>query len=301
MTELKRLPARFIGDQIFLEPKFADGSSLTLFTDTGGGMLIKPNMLHKASEVINKTTQESFLTSDGDPVELQQAFFPEFSAEGWIPGINGLPGLSFFVFEDTTGLMKDVDGMIGQQWFADRIWTMDYLQNEFYFGCTIDNLSGSHSCPLAFMENEEGERIVSFPRIQATVDGKIIDFLFDTGATVFLSDDVHNAIEDNGPKTRGTCFVTSSLFDEWKRNHPDWLTFENADELLNESMIRVPEVDIAEYKVGPVWFTRRADTNFHDYMSSFMDKKIDGAIGGSLFRYFSIVVDYPNAVAYFCT
>lgn len=300
MLTLTRLPAEFIGHRIFVNPLFDDGASLALFTDTGGSMLIKPNVLHKATKIISKSTEESFLTSDEDRGEFQQAFFPAFNAEAWIPGIDGSPGLWFIVFEDTHGRLKDVDGMIGQQWFADRVWTIDYLNQEFHLGCTRDDFSNGQSCPLAFMTDEKGKRLVSFPRIQATVDGETIDFLFDTGATVFLSDKVYNIIGDGGPQIRGTSFITASVFERWKRNHPDWLTYDDADELLNESMIQVPEVEIAGYKVGPVWFTRRADTSFHDYMSSFMDRKIDGAIGGSLFQYFSIVVDYPNAVAYFC-
>ncbi|OPG15398.1 hypothetical protein [Ferroacidibacillus organovorans] len=300
MPTLTRLPAEFIGHRIVVKPFFDDGVSLALFTDTGGSMLIKPNVLHKATKIISKSTEESFLTSDEDREELQQAFFPAFNAEAWIPGIDGNPGLWFIVYDDTHGLLKEVDGMIGQQWFADRVWTIDYLKEEFHLGCTRDDLSNGQSCPLDFKTDEEGKRLVSFPRIQAKVDGETIDFLFDTGATVVLSDKVYNLIGDGGPQTRGTSFITASVFERWKCNHPDWLTCDDADELLNESMIQVSEVEIAGYKVGPVWFTRRADTNFHDYMSSFMDKKIEGAIGGSLFQYFSIVVDYSNAVAYFC-
>ena len=62
-------------------------------------------------------------------------------------------------------------------------------------------------------------------------------------------------------------------------------------------MIRVPQVKIAGNVVGPVWFTRRDDHNFHQYMSSMMDRQIDGALGGSALKYLRIIVDYPNEQA----
>jgi hypothetical protein len=34
-------------------------------------------------------------------------------------------------------------------------------------------------------------------------------------------------------------------------------------------------------------------------MARFMDRPVDGALGGSALKYFRVVVDYPNAVAIF--
>ena len=56
-------------------------------------------------------------------------------------------------------------------------------------------------------------------------------------------------------------------------------------------MIQVPVVYIAGYDVGPVWFTRRADANFHSYLSQWMERRVEGALGGSLLQYFSMVVE----------
>ena len=63
-------------------------------------------------------------------------------------------------------------------------------------------------------------------------------------------------------------------------------------------MIKVPEIQIGSITVGPVWFTRRADENFHDFMSSMMDRKVEGAVGGSLLKYLQVVIDYPKEIAY---
>jgi hypothetical protein len=65
-------------------------------------------------------------------------------------------------------------------------------------------------------------------------------------------------------------------------------------------MIEVPEVRIAGHTVGPVWFTRRPDAAFHDFMARMMDKPSDGAVGGSALRHFQrVTVDWANAVAVF--
>ncbi len=103
-----------------------------------------------------------------------------------------------------------------------------------------------------------------------------------------------------GDEVRGTSFVAGSVFDAWRARHPDWRFVPDADvNVALEPMIEVPAVAIAGHEVGPVWFTRRADRNFHEYMSSMMDRRVDGALGASLFSYFRITVDYPNAVATF--
>jgi len=110
-----------------------------------------------------------------------------------------------------------------------------------------------------------------------------------------------SALLDDGPPVRGTSFVTHSLFEVWRTRHPDWRVVENADAYGGEAMIQVPVVHLAGYDVGPVWFTRRSDANFHEYLSQWMDQRVDGALGGSVFQYFAMVVDYPRARAYFST
>ena len=72
-----------------------------------------------------------------------------------------------------------------------------------------------------------------------------------------------------------------------------------AESGTHEAMIEVPKIKIAGYEVGPVWFTRRANKNFHELMSRFMGKQVEGAVSGNAFRFFRITVDYPKAVAVF--
>lgn len=133
------------------------------------------------------------------------------------------------------------------------------------------------------------------------VDGETLDLLFDTGATTNLSPEAVQALDDNRPAARATCFIAAVHFEKWRKQHPDWRGIEKADIIGNgrEPMIEVPLVSIAGHKVGPVWFTRREDKNFHEFMSQWTDKQVEGALGGNALHRFRITVDYPNAVAHF--
>ena len=114
-----------------------------------------------------------------------------------------------------------------------------------------------------------------------------------------LSEAAAAALKDHGARIRATSSIVASTFDDWTRRHPDWRVIPQADEFQNEAMIEVPSVTVAGYEVGPVWFTRRADKNFHEFMSRFIDRTIEGALGGNVLRSFRMTVDYPGAAAYF--
>lgn len=98
---------------------------------------------------------------------------------------------------------------------------------------------------------------------------------------------------------RRTSFIVESVFEQWREEHPEWRVLDHADRMLDTPMIEVPEVRIGNQAVRPVWFTVRPDSNYHEYMSQWMDRRIDGALGGSALRYFRVIVDYPNAIAVF--
>ena len=78
------------------------------------------------------------------------------------------------------------DGMLGQAWFGDRIWTFDYAA-----GRLLLHPEGSSAIPedapttdLGFRTDSLGNRLTHFPRVQAVVDGDTLDFLLDTGAGI---------------------------------------------------------------------------------------------------------------------
>ena len=128
------------------------------------------------------------------------------------------------------------------------------------------------------------------PLIPVKIDGNEYEFLFDTGAMVGLTDDALQILDDGLGNWRGTSFLRASIFNELRDAHPEWIYIENACSYSKEALLVVESIEIAGYKIGPVEFIRR-DLVGLDWSG--------GAIGGSVFQYFTITLDYPNKYVLF--
>ncbi|UVI29416.1 hypothetical protein [Paenibacillus spongiae] len=291
------MPAEFIENRIIVRPKTKQGTTFRLLADTGGGCFITPEAARKANLFVSEDIM------DGARCKLAEP--PIFLDSDWIPPLmmKGDHG-KYPVLEEQSTFLEGLDGLIGQAWFADRVWTFDYFAEKIiYHDQWASNKSITndrcHCVQLGFQKDNNGVRNNHFPRIQAVIDGETIDFLFDTGATLCLSDKGLSELNDKGSRFRGTSFITHSVFKKWVARHPDWRVIGNAEQHTGLPIIEVPEMIIAGCTVGPVWFTMRPDPNFHEFMSQWMDKQVEGALGGSVFQYFRITLDYPNELAYF--
>lgn len=279
--------ARFDQHRVFFDTKGKEGETVSFYTDTGGGKLIYPEAAEKLGLKIDSLEEGENMMEMINLLDL-------FSQKG-----HPTPVGPHFVYRGERG-GSNYDGMLGAHWFADKIWNFDYQKEKLYLMEEVDwsNLDKKHIVDLGFMSNGKGQHATHFPRIPIKVDGKIIQTLFDTGANAPLSDSAKAHF--GGADQAATSFMIATIFDEWRAEHPDWPYLESADLTLDEAMIQVPEMEIAGHKVGPVWFSRRADKNFTEFMSQWMDEPIEGAIGGSCFKYFSrLIVDYPQEKAYF--
>lgn len=238
----------------------------------------------------------------GDKAQYEVMQFPSFIEGKSIPSpSNKYWGNGGLIKVDDRKISED--GFLGGRWFADKVWNLNYLQNSFYFlaGGLNTELNGFDEVALGFQVNSKGTRTMNFPRISVTIDGEPIDMLFDTGATITLSEDAaKNLSYAKGTKIGGS-FIIRSLFDKWHKSNPDWPVIENGDIIKGHafSMIQVPSITIGKLSTGPVWFSVRNDFSFTQWMSNMMDKPIAGAIGGSGLKYFNVVIDYPEAKAYF--
>jgi hypothetical protein len=221
--------------------------------------------------------------------------------DGDFPEPLGAPDHRLPIFRPDEGIAPEFDGMLGQAWFADRIWTFDYPSQRLLMHRTEPPPEvGVSTAQLGFLTDSTGTRVLSFPRITVVVDGDALDLLFDTGATIELTAAAQQQMSDPGPAARGTSFITTEVLNRWRERHPEWRVILDADETVADmAMIEVPEVSIAGLTVGPVWFTERPNANFHEYMSQWMDRRPDGALGGNALRFFRITLDYPAAVAHF--
>jgi len=284
-----------VADRFFVEPITTSGARLLLYTDTGGGLFLTRGAVERLGLPTEQVTDDEGL-SEG--VKL-----PPFKPEASIPPITVLGGHLGVASKDKNGCQRESsDGMLGQAWFKDRTWTFDYPGRKLLLRVTGDLPAHdvSHQVSLGFRMNVAGMRGANFPRIQAQIDGETVDLLFDTGATVNLTDQAAAALADGGPLARATSFIVQSTFDRWQKAHPEWRVIEGADLCAHgEPMIELPRITVAGYEVGPVWFVRRPDTNFHEWMSQWMDKRVDGALGGSALHDFRVSVDYPSAVGVF--
>jgi hypothetical protein len=65
------------------------------------------------------------------------------------------------------------------------------------------------------------------------------------------------------------------------------------------ALVQVSNVRVAGYDSGPAWFAVRPDANFHEYMSQWMDKRVEGALGGNVLRGFRVTVEYGVGVGVF--
>jgi hypothetical protein len=288
------LPTKFENNQIFLVPTLSDNTPVRFFTDTGGGF----NAISKELYEIYKWP--TLLKIDGkDKVALSA--MPNFQKGKSIPigGINNyMEGHLFIESQENISKNSKVDGFLGGRWHAEKIIKFDYINKSMSVYNSIDNvgIEQFHCLKLGFQKDDE-KYTTAFPSIEIKVLDTILPMLFDTGATARLSTEAKVILENNSSEI-GTSYIVSSIFDKWRNENPKWQVIKNADLLSGEAMIKVPEVQIGSITVGPVWFTRRADENFHDFMSSMMDRKVEGAIGGSLLKYLRVVIDYPKEIAY---
>ncbi|MEP6482917.1 MAG: hypothetical protein ABJB01_00610 [Rudaea sp.] len=294
------LPARFIANRLFLVPQTDAGKIVDFYVDSAGGtnMICRSTaeQLHLKMTPFNNPEFESELGKN-----LAKAAMPTFKAGAGIPS-NAIGDKTLLVHDcrKESGSPVDAAGFLSSRWLAGRVWTWDYPAEKFRVEANdFRPAVGAQKILIAFKTDSKGKRVFDMIRFPIRVDGQTIDMLLDTGATTTLTADALKTIGDKLPAERATSFIAESIFNRWHTAHPEWHTIEHAEERTNASMIEVPEIEIAGSHVGPVWFTLRRDTDFHDFMSAVTDRQIEGAIGGDAFYHFVMTIDYPNAVAYF--
>lgn len=300
------IPSRYDEHRWYVTPVTPKGETLLFYTDTGGGlnMLFAPaadrlGVPRQPTELEGRKA-EAVAWSDLVPGSPVPPPVPEGPAGGRLIVVP-YEGETRMMFPPTESGLPREAGFLGRWWFADRVWTFDYPGRRLLLRAPGDvpTHDPAHRVALGFQTGPDGRRTTHFPRIPVGIDGETLDLLFDTGASTTLTPAGLAAIQDNRPASRAASFITASVFERWRKKYPGWRVIEKAEAGSNEAMIEVPSVQLGGYTVGPVWFTRRKDRNFHEYMSQWMDRKIEGALGGSALQYLRVTVDYPNAVAVF--
>ena len=278
------LPVELVENRFILTPRLEGGRRIRLYSDTGGGhTILAPELVAELGLAVDHPPAGA----EGPP----RTGWPRWSEGAGIPRPAG-PALVMAL----TQLGQGLDGFLGQDWFGGRTWTFDYPGKRLLLREGGDLPSGAR---IPFHLPKPGPETAAFGRITIEVDGKPLDVLFDTGATTELGPEALAKVGDGRSAQRATSFMKAAVFDGWHKAHPDWPVVEKAEARTGADMIRAPAVVVAGQKVGPVWFTRRPDKAFDEFMSSMMDAPVVGAIGGSGLRYFRITVDYAQGVAVF--
>jgi hypothetical protein len=292
------IPTQFDQDRFFAVPTTQDGKTLRMIADTGGGMFIFDDAARRLNlKVVGVNTDDykglactlpAFADGKGIPtpqVQMQDGVFPVAPAP---------------VRRNLSWFTDDIDGILGEPWFAGRVWTFDYVDQRLllYLGGAPKPSEKAHRVEMGLRKPEPSARVPSYPRIQASIGGETFDMLLATGSAAAIN---ANALKEigEGPATRATSLISNSVFDRWKKEHPDWRVVSNAEQDSGEPMIEVPKVTVGGFDVGPVWFTQRPDSNFRDHFSEWMDKPVEGAIGSNALRGMRVTLDYSNRVAWF--
>jgi hypothetical protein len=280
VTQDVQLPARFADGLVYVEPETSAGAKLTLLTDTGGGLYV-------TEQAVERTGMRPMSLFGAKLTRL-----PALRPTAWIPEVTGAE--KWMLVAEMGG-----DGMLGQRWFAGGVWTFDYPAQKLIlhhqpFSPTTSEMA--HAVSLGFL-HQFGVRTGHHPRFTVRVYGQPIEALLDTGATVWLTSEAMQVIGEPGESERATSFISTKLFEGWRKTHPEWRVIKKGCEKSHEDLIEVPEIEVAGLRSGPVWFTRRGEGNYA-WMSSFMDGPISASIGGNTFRDFRLTIDYPNAIAY---
>lgn len=293
------IPTNYAGDRFFATPVTQSGDTMTLFLDTGDMSRVWDTAAARFRMELTGVN-----TTRGP---LRVAKLPVFHAARSVPDVN-VGARRVIVTPPTdrfdTLMSSHTYGQLGANWFADRIWSMDYPQRRLTLLSTLHGVpTSAHKAPLAFPTDPDGQRVGHSPGIVVEIDGDSLSMLFDTGATVWLTDAARTATNDGGPTERATSLAWLWLFNKWRQRHPEWRVLEKADSSSGESLIEVPSVRIAGFDVGPVWFrSLKSASNPPPPRPSdipLLGSRISGTIGGNVFRHFQIYVDYPKSEAWF--
>jgi hypothetical protein len=285
-----QLPAKMEHHRFFIEAQAPNGQVLRLFTDTGGGMNLSTSGADKLGVKYEVPKEPADQPAGTTPwPRYSGAWIPlpkSAKADMELPVLVPPPGMTF-------------DGMLGMEWFGDRNWEFDYRAGTLRLlpDGALPKVDPAHVVKLGFPLKDDGRHSAHFPRIPARIDGEDLQFLFDTGATFRLDEVAAAMLGDANVRERAGNFITATVMQGWRERHPDWQYLDKGDGGM--AMIRVPDVEVGGYHTGPAWFSARPDKAFHEYMAQWMDRPVDGALGGEAFRSFRITVDYLSATAVF--
>lgn len=289
------VPTTFESGHFYATPRLANGKSMRLMLDTGGGTA--PTSWISASQAAQLgVSVDHECEVDG---RAYSAASPAYEASSRLPDLSTLcRGVVVFPDEQVQGM----PGQVVPSYFTGGVWTFDYPGRKVLIhGNQWRPSKDAHRASLGFKKLPDGHHI-GWPRITVNVDGESLSMLLDSGATARPTPQgLQASPRDLTDGITVGSYITQSTFRQWIARHPDWLVLEKGDALFPSfgRMIRVPELEVAGWRLGPVWFIERPDKAFHSMMASLMDEPPEGAIGGNVLERFRLTINYKDSEAWF--
>lgn len=279
-----KIPASFQNSRVFVTPTY-NGVEAKILVDSGGRSGIYPEFqwYWGNGDHAPKDGMLSF------PNAVGLAIGNDSEVPGYLRLLQGPPEVT----EEFTMMRKVMlDGILGHLWLAKQVWEFDYL------GKSLTRLESSKKVAGTKITMHFKSDKLFYPRIAVKVLDKEYQVLLDTGATSFYSQEAMSKIKVT-EAFQASSFIRESIFEKWRKENPTWEVIEKGDRMGRKPLIKVPEVTVSGKKVGPVWFAARNDSSYDLEMANLMDCKCDGAVGGNIFKYFRMTLDYPNSSAWF--
>ncbi|NOT37980.1 MAG: hypothetical protein HOP11_11430 [Saprospiraceae bacterium] len=307
------IPTDFIdGERFYIKLPIADNDTIMAFGDTGGGIsFITPKTLNK--QAIKSNLRYGILKGI---MPLQYILYKDLVKDinFPIPYLNKnliirnpfrrvtSPFLMIPPLDDELKFMleaqPEMDVFLGQTFFMGHSWTLDYPNEQIMVNTPLhDSLVNQPNIQkLGFKKNANQEKLFGHPSMTVIIERDTIDVLFDTGASMVLSEEGKKLLYID-KKTSGGSFIAASIFNKWRKEHPEWKHYPKAD--LAGDVIEVPIVNINGHEIGPVLFAMRQDKVWSEGMIKSMDKVVKGAIGGTALKFFKITIDYNSELIKF--
>jgi len=301
------LNSRFEHGRVFVEYPARDGTPFECLADTCAGLVLNENVV--AIFNLPKTAFTAFPGTEhetkGDAVPLPAIIDPtafpmprgprrltKSHATASVPEGHAL-------VSPAEGHLAS--GLLGECWFGNRVWTIDYMKKEFWWH-PLDQpphqfISGAVSLPMYFQCDTEGRRLASFPVIEVELDGAAVPMLLDTGLTNHLTDSALVELNDGLPSVRSGSFINISLLHSLKAKHPHWRILRDTYKRFYSGMMQVESVRAGNVELGPIWFTALQD-NAHTYDPDFQGRRPQGLLGGNAFQSCVLTLDYVRGIAH---
>ncbi|MEO6834277.1 MAG: hypothetical protein ABI378_16240, partial [Chitinophagaceae bacterium] len=300
------VPSAFVNNgSFYIKLALKSGDTILAFGDSGGGLCMMPEpsieQLHLQSKVHTGLVK--------GVMPMSYILFSDLVGDDNFPQPNPLRSFvirnpfirvsaPYFIIPPMNDevklirkIMPEMSVFLGQGFFMNKAWTIDYPQQKIWVNTPLQDgkINNPEVQKIGLKKNANGETIFGHASIKIEIDEEVIDVLFDTGASIILSDEGRKELHTQAKLIAGS-FIAASVFNKWRIKHPDWRYFPNAEK--GADVIEVPIIKIGTQEVGPVLFAKRRDEMWSVDMIGTMDKVVKGAIGGSALKYLCVTIDY---------